>query len=158
MPCTACTARLPQNMFTPTQISNHFTKGTPVVCLQCSSRGCSARRPELYTCAGPCNKLLGGAAYAPRALTRKKKDKTHSIVCNSCKKNEAARVRTRLQQLRQLMETSKRRKCICTAVKPHTHVRRCPMHMTFAGEIIYPGCDVMTAEDSAWLRKRDKRY
>ena len=61
-------------------------------------------------------------------------------------------------QLRQLMKTSKRRRCVCHAVKPHLHAKRCPMHMTFAGEILYPGCDVMTAEDSAWLRKRDKRY
>ena len=45
-----------------------------------------------------------------------------------------------------------------TIPKPYLHVRSCPMHITFAGDIVYPGCDVMTAEDFTWLRIRDKRY
>ena len=159
MQCIACTAKFPQTCFTATEISNYFTKATPVVCLQCKSRGCTPRTPHpvFHGCSGPCGRNLGRAAYTSRAWSRKTEDKTYSIVCNSCKKNEAARVQARLQQLQQLMKTSKRQMCICTD-SPHTHVKRCPMHMTFAGEIVYPGCDVMTAEDFAWLRKRDKRY
>ena len=72
MPCAACAAMLPQHRFTPKDVNNHFNR-QKVVCLECKERGCSARRPELYPCAGPCNKLLGSAAFAPADLSRKKK-------------------------------------------------------------------------------------
>ena len=167
MQCIACRAHFPQICFTATEISNYFTKATPVVCLQCKHRGCTSRtpHPRFHGCCGPCARVLGRAAYTRKDWSMKKKDKAYRIVCKSCLKDEAARmdarlqlVQTRLQQLRQLMKTSKRRRCVCKAIKPHLHSKRCPMHMTFAGEIPYPGCDVMTSEDSAWLRKRDERY
>ena len=178
MQCIACRAQFPQICFTATEISNYFTKATPVVCLQCKQRGCTPRTPHpvFHGCCGPCARVLGREAYTSKDWSKKKKDETYRIVCNSCQKDEAAarmqtrlqqlrqaheavtRMQTRLHQLRQLMKTSKRQRCVCHATKPHLHAKRCPMHMTFANEILYPGCDVMTAEDSAWLRKRDKRY
>ena len=176
MQCIACTAQFSQICFTATEISNYFTKATPVVCLQCKRRGCTPRtpHPRFHGCYGPCARVLGRAAYTRKDWSMKKNNKTYKIVCKNCLKdeaarvhsrlqqlqqlNEATRVQTRLQQLRQLMLTSKRRRCVCHAIKPHLHAKRCPMHMTFAGEIPYPGCDVMTSEDSAWLRKRDERY
>ena len=160
MQCIACTATFPQSCFTPNEINNHFTRATPVVCPQCKNRGCTARcpHPVFHRCSGPCQKILGRAAYTSRAWSKMNTGKSYNIVCTSCRKDEAAHMQTRLQHLRQLMQTSKRRRCVCPAKKPHLHATRCPMYMTFAGEILYPGCDVMTAEDSAWLRKRDKRY
>ena len=155
MQCIACTAQFSQICFTATEISNYFTKATPVVCLQCKQRGCTPRTPHpvLHGCYGPCARVLGRESYTSKDWSKKKKDKTYRIVCSSCQKDE-----TRLHRLRHLMKNSKRQRCVCHATKPHLHAKRCPMHMTFANEILYPGCDVMTAEDSAWLRKRDKRY
>ena len=161
MQCIACTAQFSQICFTATEISNYFTKATPVVCLQCKQRGCTPRTPHpvFHGCCGPCARVLGRESYTSKDWSKKKKDETYRIVCNSCQKDEAAaRMQTRLHRLRQLMKNSKRQRCVCHATKPHLHAKRCPMHMTFANEILYPGCDVMTAEDSAWLRKRDKRY
>ena len=160
MQCIACTATFPQTCFTSTEISNHFTKGTPVVCPQCKNHGCTARcpHPVFHRCSGPCQKILGRTAFTSRAWTMKNTGKSSCIVCNSCRKDEAAHLQKRLQHLRQLLKTSKRKRCICRAIEPQGHDKRCPMHIAFPDDIRYPGCDVMTAEDSAWLRKRDGRY
>ena len=152
IPCAACDAMLPADSFTPGDVQRHFSYARKVVCLECNRRGCSARRPELYPCAGPCNKLLGSAAYAPADLSSRTKDRTHSMVCDGCKKHAAARE----QRLRQLMKKSKRATCTCRL--PLAHAEKCPMHMRFAGERPYPGCDVMSREDSDWLQKRKKKH
>ena len=73
----ACGIMLSQHNFTPKDIDHYFSDAQKVVCLECKSRGCSARRPSLYLCAGPCSKLLGSAAYAAADLSRRKKDPTH---------------------------------------------------------------------------------
>ena len=124
MQCIACTAQFSQICFTATEISNYFTKATPVVCLQCKQRGCTPRTPHpvFHGCCGPCARVLGRAAYTSKAWSMKKKDKTYRIVCNSCKKKEAAHVKTRLQHLRQLMKTSRRQHCDCTTRKPYRNL------------------------------------
>ena len=160
MQCIACTATFPQTCFTSIEISNHFTKGTPVVCPQCKNHGCTARcpHPVFHRCSGPCQKILDRTAFTGKAWTIKNTGRSSCIVCNSCRKDEAANLQKRLQHLRQLLKTSKRKRCICRAIEPQEHEKRCPMHIAFPNDIRYPGCDVMTAEDSAWLRKRDGRY
>ena len=152
LPCAACAAILPQHSFAPGEVTNCFSHAHKVVCLECKKLGCSVRRPELYPCAGPCNKLLGSTAYAPADLSSRRKDGTHSMVCDGCKKHATSRE----QRLRKLLKKSKRAACTCK--RPLAHSEKCAMHMRFAGERPYPGCDVMSREDSDWLQKRNSDW
>ena len=70
MPCAACKTKLPQTSFRPTDVSNHFSHAQTVICVDCRQRGCSTRRFELHRCAGPCNKLLGGAWWCRKLRKR----------------------------------------------------------------------------------------
>ena len=151
MPCAVCGTRLPQHNFTPTEVSNHFTRAIPVVCVDCKKRGCSARGPERYACDGPCNQLLGRKAYASQDWARMKQETKKRLVCEDCKKVEVKRE----QHLRELMRTSKRKKCTCHL--PLGHAEKCPMHISYSGERPYPGCDVMSRSDSDWLQQRTQR-
>ena len=67
------------------------------------------------------------------------------VTCLVCKENEYAR----LQRLRQLMNTSHRAACTCK--HPLSHTKKCPMHVRFAGDVPYPGCDVMSRAESDWF-------
>ena len=149
--CIACGDMLPQRCCAPQDIDSHFSHHRQVLCQECKKRGCSARRPGTYPCHGPCAKLLGCAAYAPDDLSKKRKDKAHAMVCVGCK----AQAATREQQLRQLMKKSKRAACTCKC--PLAHAEKCPMHIRRWGERAYPGCDVMSREDSEWLQQQKKR-
>ena len=88
MQCIACTAKFSQICFTATEISNYFTKATPVVCLQCKQRGCTPRipHPVFHGCCGPCARVLGREEYTSKDWSKKKKDGTYRIVCSSCQK------------------------------------------------------------------------
>ena len=87
----------------------------------------------------------------PQTCPERKKGQAHSMVCDSCSKGAAARE----QRLRQLMEKSKRAACTCKTQLAHSEM--CPLHMRFAGERPYPGCDVMPRDDSVWLEQRSKK-
>ena len=150
MPCAACEAKLPQTSFRPADVSNHFSRAQTVICMNCRQRGCNARRHDLHRCAGPCNKLLGHTAFSRREL--RMKARRHSVVCIACKKIADEKE----QKLRKLMKKSKRAACTCK--RQLTHAEKCPMHMNYAGEQPYPGCDVMSREDSDWFQMRINKY
>ena len=148
LPCKACSAMLPQHNFSCRDANNFFWRGGTVICLECKKRGCSPRHPKQYTCTGPCKKLLPISAFPP-ILYQNKKPVLHRMMCKTC---SAAKE----QRLRELMKTSKRKRCTC--VHPLAHTERCAMHISFAGERPYPGCDVMSKEDSDWLQQRRKKH
>ena len=76
---------------------------------------------------------------------------TKHIACLVCREHQDAR----RQQLQKLMKKSKRKACTCR--HPHAHTRTCPLHVKFAGDRPYPGCDVMSREDSDWFREQRKK-
>ena len=69
----------------------------------------------------------------------------------NAKKNESDREK----YLQNLMMNSKRKTCTCKT--PFAHSEKCPMHMRKAGERPYPGCDVMSREDSDWLQQQQRK-
>ena len=123
MPCAACAAMLPQHSFTSGDVHNHYSHERKVVCLECKKHGCSARRPELYPCAGPCNERLESAANDPNDLSSWKKDQRHRMRCKDCNKNASDREK----HLQRLMKKSRRAECTCQ--RPLAQAGQCPMHM-----------------------------
>ena len=51
-----------------------------------------------------------------------------------------------------LAKRSKRKGCVCQRLTGHAE--KCPMHISYFGEMPYPWCDVMTRDESEWLRDR----
>ena len=107
------------------------------------------RRPALtYVCDGPCGRNLGRQQFPHMDWARRQKDKGKRLVCSQCKKLEVARE----NELREKLKTSRRRKCTCQQAIGHKQT--CPMHVSYAGERPYPGCDVISREDSEWFHQR----
>ena len=151
MPCAACGISLTQAHFTRNEVSNHFTRSIPVVCVDCRKNGSTARLPALYVCEGPCGRHLGRQAYASQDWARMQKENIKRLVCSQCKKVEGDRE----NELREKLRHSKRRKCTCNQALGHKET--CPMHVSYAGERPYPGCDVMSRADSEWFHERTQR-
>ena len=152
MPCAACGVSLPQAHFTSTEVSNHFTRSVPVVCVDCRRKGSTARAPTLkHVCDGPCRRTLGRQQFPPLDWSRKQKEKKERLVCSQCKQVEVAREK----ELREKLKTSRRRKCTCQQAIGHKQT--CPMHVSYAGERPYPGCDVISRADSEWFHQRTQK-
>ena len=84
-------------------------------------------------------------------LEQKTKGKKERLVCSQCKQVEVAREK----ELREKLKTSRRRKCTCQQAIGHKQT--CPMHVSYAGERPYPGCDVISREDSEWFHQRTQK-
>ena len=147
LPCTACSAMLPDSKFPSRDANNFFWRGGTIICLDCRKKGCSPRHPESITCTGPCKQVLPISAFPP-ILRRNAKREKKRMICKKC-------IHAKETRLRELMKRSKRKGCTCKS--QFTHTEKCPMHISFAGERPYPGCDVMSKEDSEWLHQRGKR-
>ena len=141
--CARCAASLPRESFSNRDASNFFSRGSTVVCLQCKKCGFRSRHHEEYLCTGPCQKFLPISGF-PR-----KTNELRQMMCIKC-------TTARQQRLQHLMKKSKRKKCTCN--NQTTHTKKCPMHISFAGERPYPGCDVMSKADSDWLHRKRKWY
>ena len=164
--CSACHRNLPHRSFNLKDIAHHFSHDRQIVCLQCKGHGSTARQPRPpILCSGPCGRLQKRKkGHNPfRARLTKKQQPPDNLLCNTCRKstqrNRRQQGRTtkeietterdRRRHLEHLMKTSRRSACTCQ--RPLAHADACPMHMRFFGEQPYPGCDVMTREDSDWL-------
>ena len=109
------------------------------------------RTCELVPCAA-CAAMLPRRNFTERDIYTYFAGTKH-ITCLVCREQQHAR----RQRLQRLMQKSKRAACTCKHPKAHT--RKCPMHVSYAGDRPYPGCDVMTRADSDWfMEQRKKRY
>ena len=149
--CATCAASLPVSAFADRDVNNHYVLERRIVCLTCKEHGYSARRPEQYLCAGPCQRLLGHEAFSYRDRKMKTNSEGRGMLCRDCKKKETDREK----YLQNLMMNSKRKTCTCKT--PFAHSEKCPMHIRAAGERPYPGCDVMSREDSDWLQQQRRK-
>ena len=125
--------------------NNFFSRGTTVVCLKCKKHGLTSRHPDRYTCTGPCKKLLPISAYCQKDMKAPMARDLNRLMCKTCKKAGMQKLR----HLRELLNKSKRKRCTCQ--RTLTHAEKCPMHVSFAGERPYPGCDVMSKADSGFF-------
>ena len=116
------------------------------VCEQYWTLGLTPAHPVLWQCERGCGRSSG---Y--RFLSQKQKVEGEArYVCQRCPDEEA----TRLRSLRALWATSNRQSCSCNLP---IHAEHFSMFPRFAGEKPYLACDVITAEDSAWMRARKKK-
>ena len=157
LPCAACKADRPQTSFEPKSVENHLARGSTLVCRECTARGCSARDVKTYLCEGPCQEHLGHNRFGPGVLGGKRKPQ-HQVICLQCVQTEKDRQqeeKARQARLTKLLRTSTRAACKCKRQAGHTE--KCPMHPRTAGEDPYPGCDVLSREDSEWLHSRKRK-
>lgn len=153
--CAACKISKPNSEYTRFSVMNYWCYSRRVVCNDCQSKGCTNMDPHMYLCTGRCRQKLGARRFKQKELYNHKHRETTELICLQCSAADAARDAARERKLTQLMKTSKRKGCTCGSRLQHDE--KCPMHMRTHGERPYPGCDVMTPEDSEWLIKRRKR-
>ena len=149
--CAACKQEKPNASFDDSTARDVWNNGRQGVCKACKEQGCSNGNPNMYKCTGPCQEEKGHNMFDAEQLTNFKIHGRRVLVCKECKKDEPARER----RLRKLLKESKRARCKCGSKLQHSE--RCPMFPRFLSEIPYPGCDVISREESEWLEKRSSR-
>ena len=112
------------------------TTGRVDVCTSC----------ELVKCRG-CAKMLPQSSFRRVDRSHHFKD-GQQVTCVTCREEEDKREK----QLKARLKKSRRPGCTCK--HPNSHTEKCPMHIRYAGEKPFPGCDVMTRAESEWLHKR----
>ena len=101
---------------------------------------------ELVKCK-TCTKWLPQSSFTRQSVSLHFQS-GQAIRCTTC----TAQLTAREKELKLRMQQSKRRRCVCK--HPLSHTEKCPMHMRYAGERPYPGCDVMTRDESNFLLYR----
>lgn len=112
------------------------------VCAKCDERGLTPERPASIPCGERCGRAQGWRLLSPAQQGSLVAQGRYT--CAEC----AATMQQKLRCLRDLMQKSKRQGCSCG--KP-AHAEHCVMSPRTYGERPYPGCDVMSREESAWL-------
>ena len=78
--------------------------------------------------------------------------------CHICKEEEArqkARDVAKEKLLKAKLKLSRRKHCTCGSLTGHAE--KCSMYPSKHGERPYPGCDVLTRDESDWLMRAKKQ-
>ncbi len=88
---------------------------------------------------------------------KKHKTRGTKLLCHICKEEEArqkARDFAKEKALKAKLKLSRRKHCTCGSLT--AHAEKCPMYPNKHGERPYPGCDVLTRDESDWLMRAKK--
>jgi hypothetical protein len=153
--CAACRKHVEASLFKKKELENHFVRSDKLVCQECRAAGCTAKNPERYQCTtASCGKLCGCKSFDAKQLEHFK-DRGGVLTCVQCRASFKQQLDNDQQEertLRAKAKRSKRKGCVCQRLAGHAE--KCPMHIYYFGEMPYPWCDVMTRDESEWLRDR----
>ncbi len=89
---------------------------------------------------------------------KNRKARGTKLHCHICKEEEArqkARDVAKEKALKAKLKLSRRKHCTCGSLTGHAE--KCSMYPSKHGERPYPGCDVLTRDESDWLMRAKKQ-
>ena len=155
--CSTCHARRYAAGVDKKIVDVYFGRGL-YVCEACSLVGCTVKDTCLYPCSSPgCGRAFGHVKFDASQMKNHKTRGT-KLHCHICKEEEArqkARDVAKEKALKAKLKLSRRKHCTCGSLT--AHAEKCPMYPSKHGERPYPGCDVLTRDESDWLMRAKKQ-